>query len=248
MLRSTKHMMGYTLLAEDGEIGRCRDFLFDDQKWVVRYMLADTSKWLNRKRVLVSPIALGTPDWQAHQLPVRLSKAQIENGPPLNEDPPVSTQYEIEHARHFGYRPYWVGPGLWGGAVYPSNLYGVQLPESQNWPEHRTGDPHLRSINEVVGYHIAANDGEIGHVEDFVIDDQTWRLRFMVVDTRNWLPGPKTIIAPEWADAVDWGDRRVRVSLSTAQIRYAPEYDPSVPVNEAYEKRLYDFYGRPREL
>ena len=65
-------------------------------------------------------------------------------------------------------------------------------------------DPHLRSSAAVTGYHIQATDGDIGHVEDFLLDDRSWTIRFMVVDTTNWWAGEKVLIAPAWIERVDW--------------------------------------------
>jgi hypothetical protein len=111
--------------------------------------------------------------------------------------------------------------------------------------EEQDRDPHLRSTKEVIGYHIQAVDGEIGHVEDLIVDDEEWFLRYLVVDTRNWLPGKAVLVAPGWAKRVDWVKRKVHVDLPQEAIRDSPEFDPSRPVNREYEVRLYDYYGRP---
>jgi sporulation protein YlmC with PRC-barrel domain len=134
--------------------------------------------------------------------------------------------------------------GFWGGGMYPGRLYGV-APDLEESSDPK-GDPHLRSVKEIVGYHIQAQDGEMGHVEDFVIEDATWKIRHMVVDTRNWLPSPKVIVSPDWIAAVRWDARKVSVSLSKEEVRDAPRYDPRAPVNREYEVSLYDYYGRPR--
>ena len=108
------------------------------------------------------------------------------------------------------------------------------------------GDPHLRSVREVSGYHLAATDGELGHVEDFILDDETWSIRYVVIDTRNWLPGRQVLISPSWVREVDWGLRKVSVDMTKQQVKDSPEYDPKMPINREYEARLYDFYGRTR--
>ena len=246
MLRSVKEVFGYVLSAEDGEIGRCKDFLFDDQVWTIRYMVADTGRWLPGRKVLVSPISLGEPDWRSRRLPVRLKKQQIEGAPDLEEDAPVGRQYEICWTRYFGWPYYWAGTGLWGIADNPGALYVQQEIRDEAAEEFADADRHLRSAKEVTGYNIQATDGEIGHVEDFIMDDEAWMLRYVVVDTRNWLPGRKVLVAPVWIESVDWAQRKVVVGLDQDHVRRSPEYDPSVPVNREYEERLYDFYGRPR--
>lgn len=250
MLRSIEKITGYTLQATDGEIGRCKDFLFDDEQWVVRYMVADTGKWIPDRKVLISPISLGEPDWSSGRFDVELSKEEIESAPRLAADEPVSRRYEAKYFRHRGYTPYWGGLGVWGLTTLPARLRdgaeeyheeaGVateELPPS--------GDPHLRSVNEVTGYHIRATDGDVGHVEDFVVDDETWMVRYVVVDTRNWLPGRKVILAPDWFRSFKWSSKIAEVDLTREQIESSPEYDPGQPINVEYEARLYDFYGRP---
>lgn len=107
-------------------------------------------------------------------------------------------------------------------------------------------DPHLRSAREVIGYHIQAKNGDIGHVEDFIVDDEAWAIRYMVVDTQNWLPGKKVLVAPVWIESIHWAEAKVRVTLTRAKIKKSPEFDPAAPVNREYEDRLYDFYGRPK--
>jgi len=245
MLRSVNELIGYVLQAKDGEIGRCKDFLWDDENWVVRYMVADTGKWLPGRKVLISPISVGDADWSSRRLPVRLTRKEIEDAPPLEKDAPVSRQYELEWNRYHGYLLYWTGAGLWAEADYPGALFhsGQGLPQET---ESESGDSHLRSASEVSGYHIQAQDGEIGHIEDFIMDDQLWVLRYVVVDTRNWLAGRKVLIAPPWIEEIDWTGQRVKVDVTTTAVQHSPEYDPSSPVNTEYEGRLYDYYGRPR--
>jgi hypothetical protein len=249
MLRSVNEIFGYVLSAQDGDIGRCKDFLFDDRAWTVRYMVADTGRWLPGRKVLVSPISLGEPEWRTRRFPVQLTKKQIEEAPPLEEDAPVSRQYEIRWTRYYGWPYYWTGASPWGSVEYPNALLMQKdLAEAAQQEEQGVdeADHHLRSVKEVTGYHIQATDTEIGHVEDFVLDEESWTLRYMVVDTRNWLPGRKVLVAPVWIASVDWAESKVFVDLSADQIKNSPEYDPSVPVNREYEVRLYDFYGRPR--
>ncbi|MCJ7685043.1 MAG: PRC-barrel domain-containing protein [Desulfobacteraceae bacterium] len=246
MLRSVKEIYNYVLEAEDGEIGRCKDFLFDDRFWTVRYMVADTGKWLPGRKVLISPVSLGEPDWNSRLFQVKLTKEQIENSPSIDSDTPVSRRYEIKWFDYYAYPYYWGGAGVWGTEPYPGPLFSRKRENTEMGPDDDEGDPYLRSATEVMGYHIQATDDEIGHVEDFIFDDETWTIRYMVVDTRNWLPGRKVLVTPDWIDSVDWEESKVRVDLTSEEVKNSPEYDPSAPVNREYELRLYDFYGRPK--
>jgi hypothetical protein len=238
MLRSVKDLRGYIIGAIDGEIGQVHELYFDDQSWIVRYLVVDTGTWLPGRRVLLSPMALGQPDWETHVLPVGLTKEQVENSPPIAVDKPVSRQMESDLHAYYGWRPYWSGPA-------PVAAQAVAAAEAKRRATGEWADPHLRSTREVIGYHIEASDGEIGHVEDLIVDDEAWILRYLVIDTRNWLPGKKVLVAPAWTKAVDWAQRRVHVDLSRETIENGPTYDPAAPVNREYELQLYDYYGRP---
>lgn len=246
MLRDLEELKGYVILAEDGEIGRCKDFLFDDRHWTIRYMVADTGKWLPGRKVLISPISLGRPDWDTRRFPVRLDKEKIENSPSIGTDEPVSRQYEQKWYDYYGWAVYWGGGGVWGPAGYPAELYKTVGAKRPVESDTKAVESHLRSTAEVNGYHIEARDGEIGHVEDFILDDETWTLRYIVVDTKNWLPGRKVLVSPHWIKSVDWASSKVTVDLTREEIEKSPPYDPSAPVNREYELQLYDFYGRPK--
>jgi hypothetical protein len=243
MLRNIKEIINYALKAKDGEIGRCKDFLFDDEKWTIRYMVADTYKWLPGRKVLISPISLGRPNWSTQRFYVALTRRQIQESPPLDENAPVSREYEKLYGSYFSMPPYWSGVDMWGNYPTPAGLQAANDASLEDVV--RPEESHLRSTKEVTGYHIQAVDEEIGHVEDFIVDDDTWSLRYVVVDTRNWLPGRKVLVSPQWVTSVDWGEAKVYVDLTTDQIKDSPEYDPSTPVNRGYEITLYDYYGRP---
>ena len=244
LLRSMKELLNYAFQATDGRIGAVDDFLFDDRDWVVRYLVANTSGWLRGRLVLISPASLETPNWQLHLVPVNLSRSQIENSPSILSDAPVSKQKEQELAEHYRWPMYWAVNGLGGFGAAPVI---VPFPESGNGhSQGQEANPHLRTVREVRGYRLHAEDGDIGHVDDFIVDDSDWRMRYLVVDTRNWLPGRKVLLALDWVENVDWDDARVTVRLTKEQVKNSPEYDPSTPVNREYEEVLHDYYGRPR--
>lgn len=248
MLRSLTEPEGYRLEALDGPIGRCHDFLFDDRDFCVRYMVADTERWLGGRKVLILNNFLDQPDWDARHFPVRLTRRQIEKAPPLDADAPVSRRYEQTYHDFFSTPYYWLGGTLWnadpgvavGGVVPPS------APEGEEIPVQDPEGTHLRSLREVSGYRITARGGEdAGRVADFIVDDRTWTLRLVVVDTSRLPFSRRVLLAVEWIEAVDWVDQRVRVDLPAQRIEDAPGFDPRAPINEATEKVCYDYYGRP---
>lgn len=245
MLRSVKEMMGYRLAAEDGAIGKVRDLLFDGDWWTIRWLVADTGSWLPERKVLVSPISIGPPDWTSETFPVRLTKSEIESAPGLSEDEPVSREYETKFFEQYSWPYYWAGSGIWGGAVIPGDLFSnkVKADTIEGSPE---AVPHaLRSMEEVSGYHIQALDEEIGHVHDFIVDEDLWAVRYIVVDTRNWLPGKKILLSPSWISKITWAEQKVFVGMTRAAVQDSPHYDSTAPVNREYEASLYDYYGRP---
>lgn len=246
MQKSTKDLKGNTIVSTDGDIGKVDDFYFDDEDWTIRYLVADTGNWLVGRKVLLSPIAVGKADFSSGQVNVKLTKKQVEESPSIDTDKPVSRQHEAYYHDYYGYPYYWSGPYLWGSMYYP----GLPVDDQQRVDERRAereeaGDLHLRSAATVAGYHIEATDGDIGHVEDFIVDDESWEIRYMVVDTRNWLPGKKVLVAPRWIDRVSWEESKVYVSLTREAIENAPEYDPDA-LNREYEEKLHDHYGQPR--
>lgn len=255
MLRSANKLTGYRLHATDETLGKCRDLFFDDRWWTIRHLLANTGSWMTGRMVLVSPLMILKPDWESKNIYLNVSKEAVENCPAPSEDEPVSREHEKKMALYYGYPNYWSGEGLWGPAPTPAaaELIAIQARTREKEEITEETEPleetnHLRSLKEVIGYGIGAPDGEIGHVDDLILDDETWALRHAVVDTRNWLPGGrKVLISLDWIDAVSWSKRTFTTTLSKDLIKKSPEFDPEIPVNAEYETRLYDFYGRPVE-
>lgn len=244
MLRSIKELFGYNIQAKDGEIGKVHDFYFDDETWAIRYLVVDTGKWLPGRKVIIIPSVLGEPDWRAHVFPVQLAKDQIMKAPDIDLAKPVSRQHEFELHKHYRWAPYWIPYGAPGVSAVPPPPPAEEEKDKESAEEE--GDSHLRSAREVIGYHIQALDGEIGHVEDFIVEDIVEVIRYMIVDTKNWLPGKKVLVSPLWIEKVSWKDAKVFIDLLREAIKDSPEFDPSEPINRMYEERLYDFYGRPK--
>lgn len=242
MLRQIKELRNFVLEAEDGELGRCKDFLFDDRSWTVRYMVADTRKWLPGRKVLISPVSLGTPQWGDSRFPVKLTRQQVKESPSLEEDRPVSRRHEERLLSYYHYPYYWTGPLTWGHHHIPSLAAAPnkgEAPERQEIPEKAA---HLRSAGEVEGYRVQAKDDGIGHVEGFLVDDADWRIRYVIVDTVNWLPGRKVLVATGWFKNVSWTQREVRVDLTRAQVKDSPEFRPGT-MDRGYEERLFRHFG-----
>ena len=256
MLRSTQDLQDYKISATDGEIGPIKDFYFDDDAWAVRYFVVETGSWLSSRKVLISPISVSHPDWASRTLPVSITKDQVKNSPSFDSDKPVSRQNEEQYLGYYGYPYYWGGGGMWGEGLYPYAMvpgYGLDRAEREREMEaylrderarHRNDDPHLRSCDAVTGYHLHTTDGHIGHVSGFLVDDETWAVRYLIVDTSNWWMGHQVLIAPAWIKNVQWFDKTVTVDLSREAIKTAPVYDPAIDWRRDQDLDLYRHYGR----
>jgi len=242
-LNRVRTLEGYKLDTLDGEIGKVKDFYFDDQYWAIRYLVVDTGNWLVFNQVLISPYALIGVDPDEKAISVSLSKKQIEGSPSLNSDKPVSRQFEDAYYGYYGWPTYWGGQYMWGDT--PTF---TRMPTTTNWRASNEGgkawDPHLRSSNHVNGY-IQATDGDIGHVADFIVDDDSWAIRYLVIDTNNWWPGKKVLISPKWIDSVSWSDSKIFVNMARESIKQAPEYSDELLVTREYETNLHRHYKRP---
>jgi hypothetical protein len=243
MQKTISNLKGYTLGASDGDIGSVDDFLFDDDYWTIRNLVADTRKWLPGRRVLISPIALGKIDRQSKRVTVSLSKDQVRHSPGIDGGS-FSREREIEYYDYYRWPYYWVGGDVWGAGVYPGSLAAAQKMAIDS-EQQKDGASVLRSAKELRGYYLEALNGEIGHVDDFIIDDETWEIRYIVVDTQNWWPGKKVLVSPDWIDRISWSDCIVYVDLSREAIKTGPEFDAE-ELSRDYEESLYEHYGRPR--
>jgi uncharacterized protein YrrD len=93
------------------------------------------------------------------------------------------------------------------------------------------------------GYAIEASDGGIGTIADVLFDDRTWRMRWLVVDTGNWLTGRMVLLHPQSLGRADYERRQLCVALTRAQVEGGPELSEHEPVSMQMERHLYDYYG-----
>lgn len=257
MLHKTSSLEKCSIQATDGEIGRVKDLLFDDRRWVVRWLVVDTGGWLSSREVLLPSSHLGDVAAGAKSIAVDLTRQRVKDSPGVDTHQPVSRQQEQSIYGHYGWSPYWGGLAAMGaGAGYlippvylmpgsgiPPDAPATRQPEEVRYAPRPEGDLHLHSTGEVRGYRIEATDGDIGHVEDFMIDGDGWAIRYIIVDTRNWWPGKLVLVAPEWGKEIRWEDRTLSVRLAKDQIKHAPEYDPARRFERNDEARLYAHYG-----
>lgn len=244
MLRRFQDIKGAKVQANDGDVGTVNDFFFDDETWTVRYLALDTGIWLGR--VVVIPVAaVGAPDWNGNTLPINLLREEIENAPDVFDVQKLTRQLEADVHAYYGYPHYWGGPELWAWAGRPAALASPPPPEYI--PSPGVLDPLITSVfgsSEVSGYHIHAQDGEIGHIDDFVIDDETWSIRYLQLDTSNWIGGKTVLLGAPWVGRIDVETGLVHAGLKRDQIEQAPEFDPKRPIDREFEQRLHYHYGQ----
>ena len=260
MLRTMTDLDGYAIRATDGDIGHVKDVYFYDRQWVARYLIVEAGTWLASRKVLISPFAIGRPDWTAKVLPVSITKEQVKGSPDIDTDKPVSRQHEMQYLWYYGYPDYRGGMGPWGNELTPSMLLtaassgrpppGKDEVQLSRGSEHLQagqdpeGDPHLRSCKVVMKCHIDASDGALGHVENLLIDEETWAIRYLIVNTSNWWLGHQVLIAPRWIKEVRWSDHTVAINATRQSLKDAPSYDAAISLSGDQEKGLYQHHGR----
>lgn len=245
MKRSLKELKGYSIQAIDGEKGKVKNFLFDDEAWIIRYLEADLGNFFKEKRVMIPRQHLTEPHWEEKHFPIELTVKRIENSPDIEHDLPVSRKYEKELIEHYELKPYW--PDNIAGYYGRQSMFNPDNPFKT--PKHIIGEDqietNLRSFEEVRGYYINATDEQFGHIKDLIIDDEDWQVLYVIVDTKNILPWSKKVMLPiELIEEISFLDKEAKINLPKETIKNAPEYNPAQAINTEYEKGLRDFYGR----
>ena len=250
MLIVAASLQGFDIQGTDGSIGTVSDFLFDDKTWALRWLVVDTGTWLIERKVLIHPSAIKAPTYEGgRRLAVSLTKAQIEDSPDIHNDAPVSREIELNLYDYYGWSPLWGGGGYLGSNSIASPLSSPPLfghptaAAGTEAPVER--DSHLRSVTDAAGYHVHATDGMIGHVENFLIDDAQWMIRYLIIDTRHLWPGRHVLISPVAVLETSWSHNEFRLNLSKETIRTSPEWDPADLINAEFADRLHNHYSWP---
>lgn len=248
MLWNASKIKGYTVAASDGDIGTVSDLLFDDESWHIRWLVVDTSTWFTERKVLLPTSTLGHVDPQTEKFSVKLTRQQVKDSPDIDTERPVSRQSESDLYGYYGWTPYWGGLYVGGYGSGMAAPVVAPMPDAQRIEreaieaQHRRDDPHLRSINTVEGYYIRATDGDIGHVEDMLVEESDWTIHYLVIDTKNWWPGKKVLISPHSARDINWAEKTVALNVDRQRVKNSPTYDASTIVDRAYEDRFGAYY------
>lgn len=249
MLWNASKIKGYAVAASDGDIGTVSDLLFDDRSWQIRWLVVDTGTWFTERKVLLPTSALGHADGRTETFSVKLTRQQVKDSPDIDTARPVSRQAETDIYGYYGWNPYW-GGGLSAGGFGTGMTTPLLEPTPETQRVHREAveaqhgndDPNLRSIDAVEGYYIKATDGDIGHVEDMLVDEADWSIHYLVIDTKNWWPGKKVLISPRSARDINWSDKTVALNVNREHVKNSPEYDEATIVDRAFEDRYSAHY------
>lgn len=239
MIHKAKEIEGFKVICLDGELGKVKDFFFDDKHWSIRYLIIETGNWLSGRHVLISPYALIEVNCDSKRIRINLTKMQIEASPSLKIDQTVSQQFEVKYYDYYSYPMYWGGLYMWG---YTPNIVREDLKWKKAIEEQKMWDSNLRSSQEVSGYYIQALDGEIGYVNDILFDDSSWAIRYLVVDTKHWWVEEKVLVSPNWIKQVSWEDAKVFVNFTCKDIKQSPGYSEKSLINQDYETLLHRHY------
>ncbi len=256
MLATTQELRGFAVTSADEEIGEVEDYYFDRKYWVTRYLVVDTGNWLVERDILISPEAVDEIDYGNQSIKLNISPEEIKEGPFIEKEEKLKRAHERDLADYFNWTNYWraaepTNTGISG--LVPNNLVRkITIEENIKDREKDSNkipaeeDTNLRSVNELINFKIHAIDGFIGHVDKFIIDDNNWLVRYLVVDTKDLLPGKKVVLAPEWITNIDWVREEVEFNLNVKEIENAPEYDAEMPISELYETKLYEYYDKEK--
>lgn len=206
MLWTAFKLKGYAVSGTDGHLGTVADLLFDDASWKMRWLVVSTGDWFPAHDVLLPVGVVGYPDPARRQIGVALTVQQIQDSRHVDSDLPVSQQAGV-------------GSPLDRATAGPRTGYAVLR-------RSRPDDPHLRSMEAVIGHRVHAIDGLIGHVDDLLIDDADWSVRFVKVDTRSWGPARRVLLPPRLIRKIDWPARSVHLDVDRREIESRSSHGP----------------------
>jgi uncharacterized protein YrrD len=218
-MNNASRLIGKTINALDGDIGSVHDLYFDDQTWSVRYLVVDTGKWLPGRKVLVATEAIVKPWHHQAAIAAKLTTEQIRSSPAIDTAVPLSRVAEEALYRHYEWTPYWNSTIVPIPPVEGNRLEARKTAES-------LADLRLGSANELGRYHVNARDGEVGHVEDLLLDDDVSRILFLVIEVKGWLFGKKVLAGRSLISRVDWGTSTVHVNGNRQALKNAQDRPP----------------------
>jgi len=251
MLWNASSLKGFDISGTDGELGKVSDLLFDDQSWTTKWLVVHTGSWLFGRKVLLPLASLGKPDRDSRHVAVRMTQQQIKDSPKVDTDLPVSQHIEAHVYNYYDQNPFWrsgfspMGVPPEGTTIFAPRTAMIDDPRYDNSTDALPddGDSSLRSVTEIIGYHMEATDGPIGHIEDFILDDNGWQIKYITLDTKNWLPGQRVVISPHSIRDIDWINRSIYLTIDRAKIKSSPPYDPNMTEDGPFNDQFQKYFG-----
>jgi PRC-barrel domain len=229
MERSAINLIGFRMEARDGEIGKVEEFYFHDDTWTIRYLIVKTGNWFREKEVLISTVALIKGSELPGVFPVNLTMDQIRTSPDIDTQRPVSRQHEVALYEHYPWQNYW-GSSFYTGGIWDigNNNPVVDEPyvqgSSYKQPED---DQHLRSTRQVTGYQIQCTDGEFGQVTDFIIDDDAWKIRYLLIKMHPRIGMNSVLLPVRFIIELQWLTSKILVDMTIEVLKNSPQIDPT---------------------
>ncbi len=217
-----KDLRGCSIAASDGNIGSAIELLFNDETWSVRYLVVDTGSWLAGGLVLLGRNELGRADPESGTIAVAVSKKELLRAPGIQTVTPVSIQLrKLERERR---------QALTAPATPPAGR-GAPASTSPSANLRQRSDPHLRSSAAIAGtYTFRTHDGEIGTVEDFVLDDEEWRIRYLVARVGLVLFGKKVLVPSDLVRSISAQCKEIGIDLTCSMLKHAHRFRPGEPI------------------
>ena len=218
-MRSARELIGWTALARGGPAGIVRDLLVDDRRWRVRHLVVETLSLARVRHALVSPKTVRRLNDERRRVELSLEQWEVSAAPDIDYDPPIAVQQEQLHYDTLGWRYYLRQPQAPEATIAATAQRGVLAPRTR---ARQSNDPHLRSVAVMSGYPVEGQDGRIGVLRDFVLDDQTWQIGCVVVEAR----AGDVAVSVERVGAIDWTRSVMYVDLTQARVAAMAPYDP----------------------
>jgi hypothetical protein len=203
MITTAKQIRGCQVCSTDVPVGRVEDILFDDRTWLLRNLVVRIGNLFHRRRVLIGLGQVLRADWPARRVDLGISITQVHAAPPLESDPPVAVRRQREDAKYLAWDAYWAG--VFDGPADP-------------------GDPNLQSTYATTGHRVEGADKDSGRIENFVVDDREWRIRYLIVGVRRGIHPRHVLIAPTWVESISWDEHKVRLTVPRVLVEHSPEF------------------------
>lgn len=242
MLLHYSWLTTYTVIGNDGEIGEVVDVYFDEEMWTVRYIVVKTGAKFLSEKLFVSPVSIDKIDHSDELIRLGITKDEAQNAPDPGDEP-VNRKYELDFSLYNKINPYWIGSGAWGTANTAREMaqQEVQILES----DLEEDESHVHEAKQVTKYELAVTDGSFGKIDDLLIDESSFKIKYFIADTRKWLPGgKKVLISPQWIEGIEWVAARIKINVTRDQIESAPEYRSEIDLTDEQESQLWQHFQK----